>query len=75
MLLVPQNQKLPRVEKQTRFIHGFILMSNTTDIIAVIVPPTSCTSPVPMRLRTPSTSLIILDTSAPDLLLSKKTNW
>ena len=64
--------KIATGRKTNKVIHGFILMSSTTDIIAVIVPPTSCTSPVPIRLRTPSTSLIILDTSAPDLLLSKK---
>ena len=64
--------KIATGRKTKRVIHALILMSNTTDIIAVILPPTSCTSPVPMRLRTPSTSLIILETKAPDLLLSKK---
>ena len=42
------------------------------EIIAVIVPPTNCTNPVPIKLRTPSTSLIIRETSAPDFVLSKK---
>ena len=35
------------------------------------IPPTSWINPVPTRFLTPSTSVIILETSAPDLLLSK----
>ena len=41
------------------------------EIIAVKLPPINWTSPVPTRLRTPSTSVMILETKAPDLLLSK----
>ena len=48
-----------------------IRSSNIKDTIAVIVPPTSCTNPVPIKLRTPSTSLIIRETNAPDFVLSK----
>ena len=36
-----------------------------------IMPPISWTNPVPTKFLTPSTSVIILETSAPDLLLSK----
>ena len=37
---------------------------------AVMMPPRKSTSPVPIRLRTPSTSLMMRDTSAPLLLAS-----
>ena len=36
-----------------------------------MVPPTNCTNPVPIKFLTPSTSVMILDTKAPDLVLSK----
>ena len=35
------------------------------------MPPNIWTSPVPIRLRTPSTSNMIRETSSPDLVLSK----
>ena len=38
---------------------------------AVTMPPTSWTSPVPTRFRTPSTSFMIRDTSSPDFVSSK----
>ena len=55
-----------------KVIDGLIWISNIIDITAVIVPPTSWTKPVPIKFRTPSTSLIILETNAPDFVLSKK---
>ena len=45
--------------------------------IAVIVPPTNCTSPVPTRFLTPSTSSIMRDTNSPVLesLKVRIGNW
>ena len=37
-----------------------------------MIPPTNCTKPVPIKFLTPSTSLMILETKAPDFVLSKK---
>jgi hypothetical protein len=34
-------------------------------MLAVINPPTKSTSPVPIKLRTPSTSLIMRETNMP----------
>ena len=52
-------------------INGLMYIRNPTEMIAVNTPPTSCTRPVPTKLRTPSTSFITLDTRAPDFWLSK----
>ena len=41
------------------------------EITEVSEPPMSCTSPVPTKFLTPSTSVMTLETNAPDLLLSK----
>ena len=40
----------------------------TSAKIAVRIPPTKSTRPVPTRLRTPSTSLMMRETRAPDLV-------
>ena len=40
--------------------------------MAVTLPPINCTNPVPTKFLTPSTSVMTLETNAPDLLLSKK---
>ena len=50
----------------------FILINKTKLTMEVSNPPTSWTNPVPTRFRTPSTSVMILETNSPDLLLSKK---
>jgi len=44
--------------------------STTSEIAAVSKPPTNSTSPVPIRFRTPSTSLMMRETSAPVLFAS-----
>ena len=51
-------------------INALILIRNTSAIKAVIRPPTKSTRPVPIRLRTPSTSLMMRETSAPLLFAS-----
>ena len=63
--------KISTGTKTKRVILGLILINRINEIIAVSVPPNNCTKPVPIRFLTPSTSLIIRDTKAPDLLLSK----
>ena len=40
-------------------------MSTTSEMTAVRMPPANSTSPVPIRFRTPSTSLMMRDTSEP----------
>ena len=65
----------PKMESGTNtksVIQGFNLIKIISEIIAVNDPPTNCTKPVPIKFLTPSTSLIILDTKAPDFVLSKK---
>ena len=52
-------------------ICGLMRIRSTSATTAVNRPPTSCTSPVPTKLRTPSTSVMMRDTNAPLLLLSK----
>ena len=49
---------------------GLMRISTTRAITAVNRPPANSTKPVPIRLRRPSTSLMILDTKVPDLLAS-----
>ena len=49
---------------------GLMRISTTNAMTAVSRPPTKSTSPVPTRLRTPSTSLMMRDTMVPVLLLS-----
>ena len=53
---------MPNMDSGTntnKVIHGFKSIKITKDTMAVNEPPTSCTNPVPIKLRTPSTSLII----------------
>ena len=45
--------------------------STPSPIAAVTNPPTSCTRPVPTRLRMPSASIMIRETSTPVLVESK----
>ena len=52
-------------------IVALILKRTTSAIAAVRRPPANSTRPVPMRFRTPSTSLMIRETSAPVLFASK----
>ena len=49
---------------------GLMRISTTKAMTAVSKPPTKSTSPVPMRLRTPSTSLMMRETSMPVLFAS-----
>ena len=58
--------------KTNKVICALISINIIKEIMAVIVPPMSCTNPVPTKFLTPSTSVITLETKAPDLLLSKK---
>ena len=57
--------------KTYKVIIGLILINKINDTTEVKVPPINCTKPVPMRFLTPSTSVIMRDTNAPDLELSK----
>ena len=56
----------PTGTKTKTVIVALMRSKSTREMIAVKVPPTNCTKPVPTRLRTPSTSVIILETKAPD---------
>ena len=49
---------------------ALILSRMASESSAVRMPPTKSTRPVPIRLRTPSTSLMMRETRAPDLLAS-----
>ena len=65
----------PNIESGTNtksVIHAFSFIKIIKDTMAVKEPPTNCTNPVPIRFLTPSTSLMIRDTNAPDFVLSKK---
>ena len=53
-------------------ICALIRIKMISEIIAVMLPPINWTKPVPTKFLTPSTSVITLETRAPDLLLSKK---
>ena len=66
---------IPKIVKGTKtksVIHGLSFIKIINDTMAVKEPPTNCTKPVPIKFLTPSTSVIILDTNAPDFVLSKK---
>src|SRR5437667_6838633 len=66
-------QRRPKQSKKVKaitVISGLMRNSTTIAMPDVMRPPASSTSPVPSRLRTPSTSLIIRDTSVPVLLES-----
>ena len=58
--------------RTNKVICALIRIKITSEMMAVILPPINCTKPVPTKFRTPSTSVITLETKAPDLLLSKK---
>ena len=57
--------------KVNKVMNTLMSISKIRETTAVMMPPTSCTKPVPMRFRTPSTSDMIRETSAPDFALSK----
>ena len=60
-----------RSEPTAISVNGTLVRSNSTKAIAAATsPPENSTSPVPSRFRTPSTSLMMRDTSAPVLLAS-----
>ena len=59
-----------RKPKAMAVITGLMRISTPKAMTAVSSPPTKSTSPVPIRLRTPSTSLMMRDTSMPVLLAS-----
>ena len=48
-----------------RVMVALMRSSTMSAISAVMMPPTNSTSPVPIRFRTPSTSLMMRDTSEP----------
>ena len=54
----------------TPVITALIRSRITSESTAVISPPTNSTRPVPIRLRMPSTSVMMRDTSVPVLLAS-----
>ena len=68
MPLRSPNPKTSRKPKAIAVITGLMRISTAKAITAVSRPPTKSTSPVPMRLRTPSTSLMMRDTSMPRLV-------
>ena len=49
---------------------GLVHSSTPSESSASRMPPTKSTSPVPIRLRTPSTSVMMRETSMPLLLAS-----
>ncbi len=62
--------KTRRTPKATAVIITLVCSRYPSAISAVISPPANSTRPVPMRFRTPSTSLMIRDTRAPVLFAS-----
>ncbi len=84
-LIFPRSRKIGRIVPNARFrtrpkptrnanaksvIVVEILKSTTSAIAAVSRPPANSTRPVPIRFRTPSTSVMMRDTSAPVLFAS-----
>ena len=63
--------KMAKGMRVNKVIDTLICSNKIRETTAVMVPPTNCTRPVPIKFLTPSTSVIILDTKAPDLVLSK----
>ena len=63
----PKHSRKPNA---TSVMRGLMRNSTTSAIPEVINPPLKSMSPVPSRLRTPSTSLMIRETSVPALLAS-----
>ena len=68
--LLTRKPNTPRKTSVARVSVAFILISRMKATSAVINPPSSSTSPVPTRLRTPSASDMMRDTRAPVLLAS-----
>ncbi len=65
------NAKMAKGTRVNRVMVQLICNKRTRETTAVMVPPTNCTNPVPMRFRTPSTSVMMRETKAPDFALSK----
>ena len=63
--------KMAKGMRVNKVIDTLICSNKIKETTAVMVPPTNCTRPVPIKFLTPSTSVIILETRAPDLVLSK----
>ena len=61
---------IARNRKAMPVMTGLMRSSTTSAIAAVSSPPVNSTKPVPIRLRTPSTSLMMRETSEPALLAS-----
>ena len=75
IFLKAKKEMTPNINTGTKTYNvnvGLMLINKIKETIDVKIPPTSCTKPVPIILRTPSTSFITLETKAPVLLLSKK---
>ncbi len=70
MALFSANPKATKIAKATAVMKALIRSSTTSANEAVIKLPTSSTRPVPIRLRRPSTSLMIRDTRFPVLFPS-----
>ena len=84
-LIFPRSRKIGRIVVKARLsttakpmstvavmsvIVALMRRRTTSEINAVMMPPTNSTRPVPIRLRTPSTSLMMRETSAPVRLAS-----
>ncbi len=63
--------KIAKGMSVNKVIDTLICSNKIRETTAVMVPPTNCTRPVPIKFLTPSTSVIIRETKAPDLVLSK----
>ena len=63
-------EKVTRDRNVTDVMTGLRRSMTTRARAAVMTPPASSTRPVPIRLRTPSTSFMIRETRVPLLLAS-----
>ena len=70
MALFNANAKPSRIAEATVVMNTLIRSSTTSAKEAVIKLPTSSTRPVPIRLRRPSTSVMIRETRLPVLFTS-----
>ena len=68
--LFRKSPKPTRIATAIRVMVALILSRITKANSEVSMLPTNCTSPVPIRFRNPSTSLMIRETRAPVLLES-----
>ena len=63
--------KMAKGMSVNKVMETLICSNSIKETTAVMAPPTNCTKPVPIKFLTPSTSVMILETKAPDLVLSK----